>query len=617
MIKNKIIEIKKNNTFEKSWALFIPIDIKYQNDVDIYTIKELENKITFATHIDLVIANNFIHKRLFEAILWSYKQGGLTLNLIYKNEDILLQFKGIEFDRLKKKNDLTINYMCIYGKKANQNYVLPILLEEDIIKLDNPLKMKESKIKEYSFLSNYDEITIIDYFFEGKYANLIKICQEKNIKINYVINTQNFSQDMHNKFKDLNINLMVCNKITPATILKNKATDELFCLKFYENTDIIFKISSLKLYIQDEIYLNNTKKISIEQLPKDYFIFDTNKIVNQYIMEEKEICIKIQCTSMEDFINEKFDRSITNNHNQYSPEFKMVKYIFTLNPPRFDKSYKVSSLYNGINQLSIKIQELDDSVIKNFAFEVENLLSKNWIEVTIKNILEIKCNILKKIKNYQYDKFNDYYVEVLNFLVQNKQRMYDEILNMYKSVLNGIEEKKFSKIDREINEYKQIIKDKEKLILENINFLDNKRRVETLKTKIKELEELKQKFESNNLNRNEKYLCDFKIKYAYWINKKQINILTNDSIEKIIDIKNVSIIEKVDSLLDKYLTDFNNYYDNFITLLNQIKKQLIFPLQYIVYEKENKNYVLIDNLEEYKNLKEMCNKYNLLTLAKE
>ena len=94
MIKNKIIEITKNNTFNRSWALFTKSDINYASKGKGLLIKEIENYITFASQIDLVVSFDILHKRIFDAILWAFMQGGLVINLVYKSDKLLKGLKS-------------------------------------------------------------------------------------------------------------------------------------------------------------------------------------------------------------------------------------------------------------------------------------------------------------------------------------------------------------------------------------------------------------------------------------------------------------------------------------------------------------------------------------------
>ena len=90
MIENKIIEITKENTFDRDWAIFTQIEKEFKSDVNSPSIQEIVNKLTFASQIDFILSDCVFHRRLYEAILWSFNQGGLILNLTYKNDDTVM-----------------------------------------------------------------------------------------------------------------------------------------------------------------------------------------------------------------------------------------------------------------------------------------------------------------------------------------------------------------------------------------------------------------------------------------------------------------------------------------------------------------------------------------------
>ena len=70
-------------------------------------------------------------------------------------------------------------------------------------------------------------------------------------------------------------------------------------------------------------------------------------------------------------------------------------------------------------------------------------------------------------------------------------------------------------------------------------------------------------------------------------------------------------------LVENYLYDFNNYLENFLKLIKELKKNMVFPLKYLVYEKDNKNYIALTDISEYESSKEICKKFNLFAIAKE
>ena len=134
--------------------------------------------------------------------------------------------------------------------------------------------------------------------------------------------------------------------------------------------------------------------------------------------------------------------------------------------------------------------------------------------------------------------------------------------------------------------------------------------------KIEDLELLKQQFESKENSRDITVKDSFCFNYNKWINKQQTDYLHFDSVTGVVK-KEASQSGKFKNLLEKYLYTFNDYYDKFLNYLKKVDNCLLFPLNYTVYEKDKKNYIIIDSIDEFYNTAKLCEKYNILTIAKE
>ena len=473
--------------------------------------------------------------------------------------------------------------------------------------MDSPINFEKEDKDTYKFFKKYQTIFIIDETYNNKYKELIEKSKEKRLK--------NFNKQLRDELIKLGVDIMVCDKVSPAVLLSNNE-NRLYCLKYYNNKQIIFETSCLNYFVKGNLYLNSRKSIGIKELPREFLCFTGDKVEKCCIQEEMEVPIEVQCLTMDDFINGNFDKSIIDKHNDYSMKCKVVKYKFILNPPKINSEYRISSVYDDIKKVAKNIEELDSDALQSFKDDVKNLESGTWIEKTINNFLKIKMNVLNVINNYQYTGFDKYCEESIDDLEKNKSKMFDKIFNIYKSFNKGAEVAKYSKFDEEIDGYRKTIKDKEKLIQDNIEVLSNKKRIEILSKKIEDLELLKQQFESKENSRDITVKDSFCSNYNKWINKQQTDLLHFDSVTGVVK-KEASQSGKFENLLEKYLYTFNDYYDNFVSFLKQIIKCLVFPLEYTVYEKNNQNFIVINSLEENESVKNICKKYNLFTVAKE
>ena len=237
MIENKIIEISKENTFDRDWAIFTNVEENFKSHVNAQSIQDIVNKITFAKDIDILFADDVFHRRLYEEILWAFNQGGLTLNLKYKNDDILSQFKCLKFNKLEKDSNLSLNYIYLKGERNGTEYESAYLLEDDIIKLDSPINFEKEDKDTYKFLKKYQTIFIIDETYNNKYKELIEKSKEKRLKIVYILEVKNFNKQLRDELIKLGVDIMVCDKVSPAVLLSNNE-NRLYCLKYYNNKQI-------------------------------------------------------------------------------------------------------------------------------------------------------------------------------------------------------------------------------------------------------------------------------------------------------------------------------------------------------------------------------------------
>ena len=93
-------------------------------------------------------------------------------------------------------------------------------------------------------------------------------------------------------------------------------------------------------------------------------------------------------------------------------------------------------------------------------------------------ILKDKKEILNLIDKYQFMDFSEFCDNILCNLQKNKSIMIEEVIKIYSELNQDASDIKFTKIDDEIQNYRQTIQEKEKLVLNNIDVLSNKRRIE-------------------------------------------------------------------------------------------------------------------------------------------
>ena len=128
---------------------------------------------------------------------------------------------------------------------------------------------------------------------------------------------------------------------------------------------------------------------------------------------------------------------------------------------------------------------------------------------------------------------------------------------------------------------------------------------------------LKNKFSTNDSSRNEQSSQLFINKVENILAGEKIKNTNMDSVSTIVNNKELSKLAKYEKFLNAYLVDFCEYIKRFNDYLKNLLKKSDFPKNYVVYQKDKKNYIIINSIDEFNNTKKLCKQYNILTLTKE
>ena len=615
MIENKLIKIVKENQFDKGWTLFRLCDFNIEKNhmYKATMVSDIIKLITFSDNVDIILSEACLSSRIVDEIKWAHKYS--KVNLIAKNEDIVKRYSNILFSSVSIDKTVNLNYIGIIGKQNGF-----FMMADEYIKIDDSIEkvyfQKKNFKSDYSFLDKVSQLLIIDSNGELNKTELIKAAQKEKIDCSYIVNVKAFNKQIFNYAKSSNVDLYVSPITKDGVLLKMKDGD-LRHLVFCNGIFLTYSISTILEFVNQEFKccyyddLVDTKKIK-----ETIFSCYNGVICELNIVETKIIKIDVPVPSMRNFIEEKFDFSIIDEHNDYSSEAEKVEYQFNLIPPLFDASYGGSSIYVDVQSLIHAwnmIQTLQTNQIKKMYFDC---LEEDFGIINLLDKGEAATQMLAKCKvNYDY---RNYYVRIKNFkdLYENCK---DSLLDICKMMFNSINEKssenKFNKFDNEIAGYRQTIEEKNLLIEKGIEVLSNKRRVEILTKKIDDLLKLKEHFEGSSTTRNDKNVSAFVQRCNDLLNgeKKRVN---DDSIGNIVKPKDETKISKLESFVDTYLLSIKQYINKSYEILTKLFEEVDIPEDYKVYDKDKERFIVINDLSEYESTKDICEKYNLKCIAR-
>lgn len=615
MINNKVVTISKNNQFQDGWTIFESFKFELLKNYSFKDVKinDIVRAITYSNSVNLIISDSCLPSNVIKELEWANKY--ISINLIVKNRDIVKEYPKLNFTNIIVDSNVNFNYIGINGKEN-----LRIIISDFFIQVDETIENlyfnNVVKGSNYEFLKTARVIFLADRCGNKNYDCLIEEAKAYKCKIYYLVEPKYYTKQLYEKISKLNIDILVSDFVGENVVYVD-----------YDNR--IFELS----------YIRNDANITF-QIPDFYNCFgelfkcclfddvvSCDKINNKFCVLKGEICkLNIQentviknevfIESMEEFLNEKFDKSICENHNSYNTKSKSVEYIFTLIPPLIDNSYSESHLYDEIHQLEKewkKIKVLNISEIKS---RYNLILNNEYGIINVLNCSEIFYKEFSNmVKNIKYSNFYSLIRTTKKTFVNFKNNIFDILSSMFNEIDGLSSMTRFDKFDIEIEGYRRTIIEKTALIENGIEVLANKRRVEILNKKINELLELKKKFESNSVTVSNKKKTQF-LDRCRAILEQHLNINQNiESIENIVKTKEVSKETLLENFVTNYLFNIYEFVEKGIKLLERLEVIEI-PEHYSVYEKNSQKFIVIENETEFFETKELRNKFNLLCLTR-
>ena len=615
MISNKLVTIIKENQFDKGWTLFSPALFELERNwqfkkADLSSVVKL---ITFSTQVNLILSETCLPSRIISELEWSNKY--VKINIIAKNKDIVERYKSLSFNSCKIDETLNINYIGITGK-SNGYY----MLGDDLCEIDESVEkiyFGSGKIDKYSSLEKAKILIICNNGKHHDFNNLLSLATKYGLICRYVINYKFFDRSAYDFAKNNGLELFVSDYVDDIVLSINK-DDSISRMSILDNGHIILHpIDRVSNYI-GEIYKNLFLKdnLKVNEIPANVYSCFNGENEKLDITDAVVIKKNVDIAKMSDFINEVFDKSITEKHNDYSSKGKTTQYFFTLIPPLFDFSYVESSIYLPVYELRNEWMNVNSIKFDRVVRDYREFMNKDSRLISLIDYSKKFTNKFEQmVSKCSYSGYYATIEEAINLYEDYQRNIFDDCYFMFNEINSESSGTKFDKFDAEIDGYRKTIKEKETLVLAGTDVLSNKRRIEILNKKIDDLLALKEKFEGSAASRSSKEADSFIDYCKKLVNGASTSSDERDSIGKIVSTSEVSKSVKLNNFVSNYLKQINDYIMKCLVCLKNLKNIHI-PEEYPVFEKKGKQYIVIKELKEYDATKELRDEFSLECLAR-
>lgn len=612
MINNKLVTIIKENQFDKGWTIFSPSSFEIDRNrlykkVDLLSITRL---ITFSNEVNLILSDDILPSRIVNELEWANKY--ININVIAKNKEVLKRYSNLIFNSCRIDETININYIGIKGK--NNGF---FILDNDLCQVDETIEslfFGSIKNKKYSNFENVKTLIVCcDKHMELN--DYILAAKDSGIDCCYVVNTKNFNRDVYDFARKNELELFVSDYVRNAVISINKDGSICEILALDKRHFAFRQIENIYDYV-GELYKNNflSDIIETDKIPQNSYSCFYGEFAKLNVVDSMIVSNIVKIFEMSDFINEIFDKSIVDKHNDYSNKANFVKYEFTLIPPLFDSTYCESSLYLPFHTLLNEWEVINEINFRRMVKDYREFMNKDSKFTFFVNYLGKFADRLKRMINEcLYKGFYSKLDEAINTFEDYQANLISDFSFMFNEVNKESNGTKFEKFDIEIEGYRKTIKEKETLVSRGIGVLSNSRRIEILDKKLKDLLALKNKFESGAANRLNKE-TDLFISHCMAI----VNGASSSSIEsigKIVNVNEGSKIAKLNNFVTNYLKQLSDYLTKGIICLKNMKNICV-PEEYQVFEKDNQKYIVIEKLSEYEATENLREEFSLKCLAR-
>lgn len=617
MIENKIITVKKSNTFDKGWTLVTPYHgLPSKNrHFSALLVSDIVRAITQSSCVNLILSEPCLSSQIVKELEWVNKY--IAINLIARNKEVINRYSSLNFDKVEINESIDFNYIAIKGKTD-----LYVLITEDFVTTDETLNSVYFDLKpataNFDFLKGAKFVLFADRNNDKNYADLLDFCLKNKIPTQYMVGSKAYNRDLVHKFSRIETDLLCSDKVVNG-ILYSTCDGILY---FADLTDkgvyVSVEIERAEFYTgQPFKSLKSADDISVDKIPEGTFVSKSGKITPFKIEKQKIIKRTVQIDVMEDFVLENFDKSETDKHNQYCAEAEEVIYNFTLVPPLFNTD-KFSDIYNCVETIHAnwkeKLKLINLKEIISFLKDLE--LDESGLCLLCEEVIGFDKRLNEIIKSHNYKNFYSEVKALSEMVDYSSLDVY--CMEMFSKLNAENLENKFDKFDDEIAGYRQTIEEKKALLANSkaVNILLIKNRIKALESKIADLTAMKHKFSGSASARDTKRLDAFLAICKQVIAGKFIEENREiDSIGNVLAVKELTKVAKLEIFVKTYLYGINRLMGSVKEILGKFESVDI-PTEYVVYEQGGKRVIAIDSEKEYYDTEKIRKQYGLHCVAR-
>jgi hypothetical protein len=561
----------------------------------------------------MILSEPCLPSAVLEELKWANPY--IDITLIAKDQGIADRYSNLKFAKVTVDRTIGINYVGVHGKNT-----LCVMIADAFIATDDTPEQaylgKNRGADAFAYLAGAQEVLIVDPTATGDFSALVAACKANRIAVHYAIDPQSFNKVILERVKSSGANMLVGTRLHDG-IYVSYDTGKICRVQCLANgVALPCEIGDLSLFASD-LYQNlcYEDQISMARVDKNAYVCFNGQIKRLDIQAQKTVNIPVTITTMEDFLTERFDSSITESHNDYCTEAKNVTYRFTLQPPIFDSTYRVSAIYNDAVALNKKLQSVQidwKSIIQDYQAITETK-GLDALCDEIETLVAWLKNAASKCEYKEYKRFMAYLLEIHT---DTEQRLFSLLGDVFSEVNAESSGTKFDKFDAEIAGYQQTIKEKEALIARGVEVLSNKRRVEILQKKIADLQRMKAQFEARSGGVSDKSREAFLARCRALAEGKELaSGAVDDSIGNVLRAKEITKAMLLEDFVQKHLHALCQYFKASIPILQKLC-EIDIPEDYRVYDKNDERYIVLDDVKEYAKTKAIREKYNLKALAR-
>ena len=568
MIENKLVTIKKENTFEYGWALFVPWHdfLRRNKNYKAIGVSEIVKQITFSKAVTLMLSEPCLPRKVIDELKWVAPYA--EISLIAKTKDVIAFYKELPFSSTKINPLLSLNYIGIAGKSGKAGY----FISEGFLRTDDSVEklFVSPSGSEFDFTPFADVDKLFVLGDGAPYLSpLFQYCESKRISAFLVKTIADFNKSDYDAYRNRAITLLVAEYV--GTGICAQKGENLFRVSCMNGKFVFTETADFDSCLPGNMYCNLKKKATLQgdEIPQGaYVLYDGT--VQPLLLKDSHVVKKIvQMERMEDFIAEHFDQSETESHNRFSAIAKSVEYQFVLAPPSLPKESTFSDLYQKAQGLLSQWKNCYSLPVSSIRNAIADLRGNQDFLAMLQHIEDSNSAVCKIIGEYHYQNYPFVFRSHKSVLMQDKNALIDYCCALNASIFTEINNTQTCGLDDEIAGYEKTIREKQACIDQNIDVLQSKRRIEILQHKIEELNKIKERIvtiqTANTANGREAFIARCK--------KLLIGdslAANEDSVSSIVHGKEKSQQELLNDFLQMWLQPVNDLLCKLIYLLGCI-----------------------------------------------